>query len=352
MFEGVSLKPFEELTYHGKLRRLRMLAQTALDAYGLPDARLTFISCNGNAIYRVDSPEQKPVRGGMGCHAPNRYVLRVHMDYHPTAAIRSELEWLSALRLDVDLPVPEPVLTLDGELSTEAAIPGSQKRRKCSLLRWLNGRFLKKGFRPAYARAWGRLMGQLHEHALNWQRPKGFTRRHRDWDGLFGDGAGFEFPAAELWEAIPQRFREPFEIVTGQIRQVMDELGKEPDAYGLVHADLDVNTNVLFWAGEAQAIDFDDCCFAYWLHDLAFALSPWQGSAEHHWIQDALLEGYGQIRSLPESQLKHLDLFMSAFNATLMLWMIDWAKLSPQDSEPGNYLNKFGNNLRRYCQLT
>jgi Ser/Thr protein kinase RdoA (MazF antagonist) len=198
--------------------------------------------------------------------------------------------------------------------------------------------------------AWGRLMARLHEHAVGWKRSKDFTRRHSDWDGMFGDGARFEFPAGELWEAIPKRFRGPFEQVTGEIRNVMDELGKGQEAYGLVHSDLDVNTNVLFGGGEARVIDFDDSGLAYWVHDLAFALSPWQGSAELPWVQDALLEGYSEIRPFPEAQLGHLDLFMAAFNATLMLWMIDWTKLCPESSEARQSVRKYGQNLMRYCE--
>lgn len=323
------------------------MARTALSAYGLTDAGLTFISYHGNAIYRVDMPQEARVMPRDTHFAPSRYVLRIHMDYHTTAALRSELQWLAALRHDADMPVPEPVPTLNGELSTELEIPGTLERRRCSLLRWLKGRFLKKGFHPSHARAWGRLMARLHEHAVSWQRPDDFTRRQNDWDGLFGDGARFEFPASQLWEAIPKRFREPFENVTREVRYVMNDLGKGPDVYGLVHADLDVKTNVLFRAGEARAIDFDDSGFAYWLHDLAFALSPWQGSRDRRWVQDALLEGYNEIRSFPEAQVKHLDLFVAAYNATLMLWMIDWAKLCPQRSEPEQYVNKYGNNMLR-----
>jgi Ser/Thr protein kinase RdoA (MazF antagonist) len=327
------------------------MAQTALSAYGLNGARLTFISYHGNAIYRVDVPQKTRMMSPDARFAPGRYVLRIHMDYHTTAAIRSELQWLAALRYDADMPVPEPVPTLNGELSTELDIPGSSSRRKCSLLRWLKGRFLKRGFRLGHARAWGRLMARLHRHAVSWQRPDGFTRRHNDWDGLFGDGARFEFPASQLWEAIPERFREPFENVTREVRYVMNDLGKGSDVYGLVHADLDVKTNVLFGGGEARAIDFDDSGFAYWLHDLAFALSPWQASEDRHWVQDALLEGYSEIHSFPDAQLKHLSLFMAAYNATLMLWMIDWAKLCPGKSGPQQYVNKYGNDMLRYFEL-
>lgn len=344
------MKPFGELTIPGKLRRFREAARKALEPYGLQDSHLTFLTYHGNVIYRVDTPARVRPGGKSDRYAADRYVLRLHMDYHTTAAIRSELQWLSALRRDADMPVPEPMPTSEGELSTEVAIPGSQQKRKCSLLRWLNGRFLKQGFRPRHARAWGRLMGQLHKHASSWQRPNGFTRRHNDWDGLFGDGARFEFPARELWQAVPGGFRGPFEEVTCRVRRVMNELGDGPDVYGLVHSDLDVKTNVLFAGNEARVIDFDDSGFAYWIHDLAFALSPWQGSAELPWIRDALLDGYAEIRSFPEPQLKHLGLFMAAFNATLMLWMIDWAKLCPESSEPTMQVNKYGRNLLRYFE--
>lgn len=332
---------------------MKRLARAALHAYGLADARPTFISYHGNFIYRVDAPGGAGpggVPGGRhrGLYVPNRYVLRIHMDYHSIEAIRSELQWLDALRRDADMPVPEPVPAPDGDLLMELPVPGGSGRRKCSLLRWLNGRFLTGGFHAGRARAWGRLMARLHEHALKWKLPGGFTRRQNDWDGMFGDGARFEFPAAELWEAIPPRFRGPFEHVTGRVRRVMEELGRGPDAYGLVHSDLDVKTNVLFAGGEARAIDFDDSGFAYWVHDLAFALSPWQGSPDEYRIQDALLDGYSEVRSFPRFQLRHLSLFKAAFNATLMLWMIDWAKLRPDSSEPEKHINRYGNNLMLY----
>jgi Ser/Thr protein kinase RdoA (MazF antagonist) len=330
------------------MRRLRKLARAALESYGLTDSKLTYLCYDGNIIYRVDNSGHISKKEIDESRLRNRYVLRVHMDYHSTEAIRSELQWLSALRRDTDLKVPEPVPTIDGELVTEKAIPGAGLKRKCSLLRWLGGRFFTKTICPAHVRAWGRLMAQLHEHASNWQRPDGFTRRHRDWDGMFGDAAGFEFPAAELWEAIPKPFRKSFEQVARWIKQVTGDLGKGSDAYGLVHADLDVNTNILYKAGEARAIDFDDCCFAYWLHDIAFALGPWQGITQQHWVQQVFLEGYAEVRFLPDKQLKYLDLFMAAYNANLMLWMIDWWKLSPRSDMPMKQINKYGNNLLRY----
>jgi hypothetical protein len=42
------MKPYHELTRLGLLRRLRLLARTALQAYGLAEARLTFQQYSAN----------------------------------------------------------------------------------------------------------------------------------------------------------------------------------------------------------------------------------------------------------------------------------------------------------------
>ena len=69
------MKPYDELTHRGKMRRMRRLAEAALDAYGLADAPLRLFIDNGNIIYRV-----KDVRM---CWAPRTSFP------HPTVMSRS-----------------------------------------------------------------------------------------------------------------------------------------------------------------------------------------------------------------------------------------------------------------------
>lgn len=340
-----TMKPRSEITRLGRMRRLRQIAHKALGAYGIANARLEFLAYEGNSIYRVDTLRASSDKCDTTLYVPGRYVMRVHMDYHSDEALRSELQWLSALRRDFDAPVPEPVPALDGNLVTEITLPEVGLTRKCSLLRWLGGRFVSKCLRQSHVRQWGRLMARFHEHASGWQLPKGFTRRHRDWPGLYGEGASFEFPPDELWDAIPKRFREPFEKVTRQVKRVMRQLGKDTETYGLIHADLAIHTNILFRGGQARAIDFDDSSFGHWIYDLAIALAQLPTSMQSDWIRDVLLDGYSEVRILPQVQLKHLDLFIAAFYAELMLWMLDWSKLVPHSKEPAKHVNLYGKNL-------
>jgi hypothetical protein len=117
------MKPYNELTRLGLLRRFREVATTALDAYGLTGARLTFQQYSTNVIFQADAPGSTPSRKGHSLYVPNRYALRI-LAISDTDTIASELTWLAALRREADLPVPEPVRTLDGRLFKKVATPG------------------------------------------------------------------------------------------------------------------------------------------------------------------------------------------------------------------------------------
>ena len=342
------VKPCGELTRLGRLRRLRQLARVALEAYGLAGSRLTFLHYEGNVIFRVDAPGQAPVKGKDGPYLENRYVLRI-LTTSDSAAIASELTWLDALSREAGLPVPEPVPTLDRKLLTTIATPGVPQGRHVSLMRWVDGRQLTKGLRPHHVRAWGKLVARLHQFAAGWQPPEGFKRPHWDWDGQLGQGV-LRHPTDELIDSMPEEFQEPFKAVSGRVRDVMASFGKGPDAYGMVHADMYLE-NVLFKAGEPRIIDFEDCGYSYWMFDIGTALAQWPWTTDFPWIRDAFLDGYGQVRTLAEAQLKHLDLFMAAHHATMVLWASAFIRSDPaMRAEYEGWRNREGNKLLRYFE--
>ena len=327
------MKPFEELSYLGRIRRMGQLAQAAVNAYGLSDVRLKFLRQAGNTLFRVNEAyptlTTKPE-----LYTQGQYMLRIHQPGYQTAeAIELELAWLAAMCRDANLPVPEPVSTRDGKLLAQISIPGIPGQRNCSLLRWVKGRAIRKDAQPHHYRAQGQLMARLHHHAAHWPSPPGLTKRKYDWDGLFSDDAGEGLPSSEAWSLLPQECVKPFEGVTRKVKQVMDEWGKGPDVYGLIHADLGLDANVLFGGGEARAIDFDDSGFGYYVYDLSLALEHCQEDKALAQFREALLAGYTQIRSLSEDQLKYLDLFLAAFWVYLSLWAAAMTHLHPQHRE-------------------
>jgi Ser/Thr protein kinase RdoA (MazF antagonist) len=214
-------------------------------------------------------------------------------------------------------------------------------------MRWIDGRKLTTRFRSGHFRAWGRMVARLHEFAASWQPPEGFERFVWDWEGLLG-GRGFGCSVQELVASMPQHLREPFQIVSSEARAVMEGLGKGPDAYGMIHGDM-YPENVLFKAGEVYPIDFEDCGFGHWLWDIALplCLQPW--TEAWRWQRDAFLEGYARVRTLPESQLQHLDLFMAAQYATVILWASLFIRDDPaRRDEHERWRDEEGARLLRY----
>ena len=91
-----------------------------------------------------------------------QYLLRVYEPgYQEIEAIELELTWLAAMRRDANLPVPEPIATLDGRWLLSINVPGVAGTRNFSLLRWITGRSVENRFRPHHFRAQGRLKAHL-----------------------------------------------------------------------------------------------------------------------------------------------------------------------------------------------
>lgn len=328
------MKPFEELTVRGRIRRLRRQAQVTLEAYGLSKADMVFLGYSGNAHYRVDTSRCAPKESDEGQYWANHYILRLHQpNYQTSQAIRSELLWLQALLRDTDVVVPEPIENSEGELVTITDIPGLPTPQYATILRWVKGRKTTKQTRDFHFKALGRLAAELHNHSSRWQPPKEFTRVHYDWDGLFSDSGLFNLPASRLWDSIPDQYREPFESVTDQVRNAMNEMGKGPEAYGLIHADLCLDVNMLWYRGDIRPIDFDDSAYGYWIYDLAIPVAELQDNETRHNFLDALREGYTERRQMPITQWKQLDLFVAAWHATALLYAINAWLMHPKHRE-------------------
>lgn len=311
------MRPFRELTRRGRLARLRRLAYAAVEAYGFEQARLGFIQYGENIIYRVDIPKVVTFTGNVHPFLSNRYVLRIHA-LSDEDTIVSELTWLAALSQEAGLPVPAPVKTPAGKLVTQIATPEVPNGRFISMLRWLDGRRLRTSLRPKHLTSMGRVVAQMHSFSAGWLPPAGFGRPNWDWDSQMG-GSLFRHPMEQIVASIPTKYREPFQYISGEAKQQMKSFGKGADAYGLIHADL-YPENVLFKAGEAYPIDFEDCGYGYWIWDIAVALCTWAWGKEWERMRDAFWTGYTQIRTLPEKQSAKLDLFVAIQFATMVLW--------------------------------
>lgn len=336
-----------QVSYRAFLLRLRKLAIQALERYGLMDAELNFKSYSGNGLYQVIVRKQNPESP----ISPGRYVLRLHQpEYMTSEYIESELEWLSAL-CEAQIDVPKPHKNNDDDWLTVADgrydVPG---RRNCTLLSWVEGRNLERGLRPRHFKSLGNVMGRMHNQSMHWIKPKGFQRPHWDWEGLFGDGFDYGFPAQDAREAIPKKYQSAFDGVLNRVEEASQQLGKSNQSYGLIHADLG---NTVFHEGKARPFDFDDCGFSFWVFDLGVVLAHYMIDCEGNSpkMREALIEGYQETSDLPESNLEYLNLFIAARLAQLMFFYQGMALRYPQHSDEAireiNHSAKYLNRILR-----
>jgi len=293
-------------------------------------ARLDLLRQAGNTLFRVRTDDEPDTGASGDLFEEGQYLLRVHQPgYQETEAIELELAWLTAMRREADLPVPEPLATLDGRwllAVSHHAVPGT---RNCSLLRWVKGRSVANCFRLHHFRTQGRLMARLHNFSARWQAPAGLRKRKFDWDGLFQNDVGSGMTNAEAWALLSPPNREAFSFVAERIRRVMEEWGQGRDVFGLIHGDLGVDANLLFWRGEPRAIDFDDSGFGYYVFDLAVALDVCRDDPSYPRYRDALLNGYAEFRSLPQRQAEQVELFLAGSQIYWNLWATGGTHLYP-----------------------
>lgn len=173
-------------------------------------------------------------------------------------------------------------------------------------------------------------MARIHDFTQQWQLPSEHTKRSYDWAGLFMNDPEIGLPPGKSWEYLPPMWVEPFEIVARQFRQLMEMWGTGSEVYGLIHADMGLDSNVLFWCGQPRPIDFDGSGFGYWMYDLAVALAHCIGTTDYLRFRDALFKGYAEHRSVPNAQLALLDLFTAAFYVYYDLWVVGGTYLHPE----------------------
>ena len=131
------MKPYNELTRRGKLRRLHQLAVKALQDYDLSLKWIKFMTIETNTLFKVQSLEGA------------NYVLRIYSDQDSTLMeTKTEVFWLQALIRDTHLKLSEPVPRVDGEYITVISLPGVPGEKRCVLFKWIPGRTLENYLNP------------------------------------------------------------------------------------------------------------------------------------------------------------------------------------------------------------
>jgi Ser/Thr protein kinase RdoA (MazF antagonist) len=114
---------------------------------------------------------------------------------------------------------------------------------------------------PTLFRRYGQLIGRMHALSKNYKPPNREIRRP-DWDDpLMLDVVGWLQSTESL---AVRRFEE--------LADYLDHLPRDVENYGMVHQDAHGGNFFVNNAGEITLFDFDDCCYSWYINDLAIVL--------------------------------------------------------------------------------
>lgn len=306
---------FYHLTPDEQAGRYRQLAERVLPQWGRENATLDLIKMRENAVFRVTDADG------------HREVLRIHRaNYHSNDELRSELQWIQALAA-AGVETPEVIPTLDGELVIvpESDLAGAP--RQVDMFAWVDGKQLGSveeglaGDPDAQLEIFvtiGALAARVHNQACNWELPEGFVRHAWDLEGLAGENPFW----GRFWEleALNPQQKKLMNRVRDCLREELAACGREPQTYGLIHADM-VPENVLIDGSHVRLIDFDDAGFGWHLFEMATSLFFAAADGNFEALRDAFTRGYRSQRELRDADLEKLPLFMLARASTYLGWV-------------------------------
>ena len=249
-----------------------------------------------------------------------RTALRVHRPgYNSAAEIRSELDWLDALRDSGLIRTPAVIRGADGRRIQILHHKSLSQPRHMVMFEFIGGAAPDetKDLVPLFFRLGG-IAARLHRHALSWNPPRGFRRFHWNQDAVFGAE-----PRWGSWRSAPNvtpeiaRILERLETVL--VRR-LDGYGAGLDRYGLIHADMRL-ANLIISGCEAWVIDFDDCGFGWFTYDFAAGISFMEDDPRIPELQENWIEGYCRHRLLPASDRKEMETMVMLRRMALLAWI-------------------------------
>ena len=289
------MKPWEELTEQGQYRRLRSLASSALESYGLSVKDISLVGGFTNVIYRVDAME-------------GRFALRVDLfQDHTDNDVDIELEWLRALGRDTELHIVQPVLAADGSNYVYASTEGVPGARRCTLFDWVPGRPIAEGLNAETYRRLGEVSAQLHEHSAS-HVP---SQQPMAWDRVFYWPENVD-PYVLDDPQFAHHFAGRKHVLDAAIEQAAKAFRRlDRSELRIVHGDIHP-WNVHQRHTQLILLDFEDVMWAHPVQDIGITFYYRQDDPLYPAYRAAYEEGYTSIRSWPETYKGQVEDFVVA----------------------------------------
>jgi Ser/Thr protein kinase RdoA (MazF antagonist) len=289
---------FEDLSTAQQVRRLRRIARDALARYPVNVGRLRLLYHGFNTTFRVDTEDGR------------KFALRLNVNSRRTPEnLRAEVAWLAALAAETELNVPTPQRTVADTLTTDVYCDDIGRSLPATLFSWLPGPDLGDEATPEQMRLVGRAAATLHTHAESWTLPSDAELPPIDTPLMDVPNhiSGLDHPLLT-----PER-RQVIDTAFSETQRHYDEIFEGAKPHPL-HADLH-NANLKWCRGQLYVFDFDDSGIGLPMQDLAIAAYYLRDEMR---LEAALLEGYQELRPLPDYTEPQYEAMVASRNLILL----------------------------------
>jgi Ser/Thr protein kinase RdoA (MazF antagonist) len=302
-------KPLQSLTVRGQVRRLRQLADHALEQYDLDFTSFHLLGWYTNLLFRV--------RTNQG----TSYVLRIcYPGWRTETDICSEAMWLQAISQETDIVAPRPIPARNGEFVLEAPLSGIPEYGRCVLMTWIPGTPMGKHLTEANLYKMGVLFARLHEYSLRFTPPPGFTQRKMI-QPLARDEENVLFQPGCL-AGLSSHEQDTLVRTKDRVDKAFRQLYAQPDGLRVIHNDL-WHGNIKVYRGHLYPVDFEDTLWGYPIQDIAMAMQDLMSDVTpeaYEPLLAAFRRGYECLLPWPETYEGQMD----TFRAGRILWVANY----------------------------
>lgn len=274
----------------------------------LNNAQIKMLDYSENATYLIQKEHEK-------------YILRVNRpNYHRKEEIEAEINWLLTLHDESEIEVSLPIKADDATFVNAVEIDGTTYYS--SLFTFVNGKAPDENKEEDLVKQFemiGKISATFHKYMIdNHEKYKNYKRMTWDYETILGEN-----PKWGRWQdgrgMTPERIAL-YNRASNTIKRKLEQFGKDKTRFGLIHSDLRL-ANLLIDGKKIRVIDFDDCGFSWYLHDLGSSLSFIEHKPYVNNLVQSWLTGYTSIRSLTQEEIEMIPTFILMRRLQLISWI-------------------------------
>jgi Ser/Thr protein kinase RdoA (MazF antagonist) len=260
------------------------IANTAIKLWHGETGSLQLVSDSANRVYSfIESGE-------------TRYLRLISGSDRTEGQVEAELDFIAHLRRG-GVSAMLPLSSSTGRLIEE--LPLADELFFACVFEEAKGQRFRYG--PAtsnkeHFRLRGRTLGQIHALSKAYLPSGGFRRHAWEEEKLLLDTNSFLPPSEKI-------VRREYDTLKERLR----DYPKSGQTFGLIHGDFG-ETNYRHQGARLNIFDFDDCCYHWFVYDLAVTIYPHGWRPEGLRLLGWLLEGYSENMHL-EVRLAEITMF-------------------------------------------